>query len=285
VTRDTRDNEIFFHVGLGRAASTYLQYRVFPKLEGIRYIHRNRYRAFSKLIERSRDTKYLISREAARRLNDRLREFAEYRRDGKVILVLRRHDQWIASHYRRYVKNGGSYSFNRFLDLDGDHPVLWGRDDLEFMTMIRSAEHYFDSPPLVLFQEELTNSMERFIARLTAFTGTTCDLSKINPNPIHRSYNTQRLKVVRKVGAFVFPPIPTHHSNPTLHRAQRRAHLILCHLILALARWIPASVVGDEPLILPEQLARVHDETAHDWESCLAFAAAHNPTPDQPTLS
>ena len=151
--------------------------------------------------------------------------------------------------------------------------------------MIRSAEHCFDRPPLVLFQEELTNNLERFVARLTAFTGTTCDPAKINPNPVHRSYSTQRLKVARKVGASLFSPIPTHHPNPTLHRVQRRAHLVLCHLILALARWVPASVVGDEPLILPEQLARVHDETANDWASCLAFAAAHNPTPEQPTLS
>ena len=285
MTRDPSEFEVFFHVGLGRAASTYLQNRVFPKLEGIRYIHRDRYRAFPKIIDRSRHTKYLISREAARRLKDRLREFAEYRRDGKVILVLRRHDQWIASHYRRYVKNGGSHSFESFLDLDGNHPILWGRDDLEFMTMIRSAEHYFDRPPLVLFHEELTNNLERFVARLTAFTGTTCDLTKINPNPTHRSYSTHRLKVARKIGASLFPPIPTHHPNPTLHRVQRRAHLVLCHLILALAKCVPASVVGDEPLIIPEQLARVHDETANDWASCLAFAAAHNPTPEQPTLS
>ena len=285
MTRDPSEFEVFFHVGLGRAASTYLQNRVFPKLDGIRYIHRDRYRAFPKIIDRSHHTKYLVSREAARRLKARLREFSDYRRDGNVILVLRRHDQWIASHYRRYVKNGGSYPFDRFLDLDGNHPTLWGRDDLEFMTMIRSAERYFDKPPLVLFQEELTNNLECFVARLTAFTGTACDPSKINPNPIHRSYSTQQLKVARKIGASLFPPVPTHHPNPTLHRVQRRTHLVLCHLILAMARWVPASVIGNEPLILPEQLARVHDETANDWASCLAFAAAHNPTPKQPILS
>jgi hypothetical protein len=285
VTRDPNEFEVFFHVGLGRAASTYLQNRIFPKLNGIRYIHRDRYRAFPKIIDRSRRTRFLISREAALRLESRLREFAEYRRDGKVILVLRRHDQWIASHYRRYVKNGGSHPFERFLDLDGSHPDLWGRDDLDFMKMIRLAEHYFDTPPLVLFQEELTNNLERFIARLTVFTGTTCDTAKINPNPIHRSYSDQRLKVARKVGAYLFPPIPSHHSNQTLHRIQRRGHLVLCHLILSLARWVPASVGGDEPLILPEQLTRIHDETANDWASCRAFAAAHNPAPEQPALN
>jgi hypothetical protein len=282
VTRDTKEFEVFFHVGLGRAASTYLQNRIFPKLEGIRYIHRDRYRAFPKIIDRSHNHKYLVSREAARRLKDRLREFSEYRRDGKVILVLRRHDQWIASHYRRYVKNGGSHSFDRFLDLDGNHTILWGRRDLDFMNMIRLAEYYFDRPPLVLFQEELASNLGHFVARLTAFTGTTCDPAKIDSNPVHRSYSTHRLKVARKVGAYLFQPIPTHHPNPTVHRVQRRSHLILSHLILAFARWVPASLLGDEPLILPEQLDRVRNETANDWESCLAFAAAHNPTPEQP---
>ncbi len=40
----SNDYQIYYHVGLGKAASTYLQNRVFPVLEGIRYVHRDRYR-------------------------------------------------------------------------------------------------------------------------------------------------------------------------------------------------------------------------------------------------
>ena len=91
MARDPGEYQIFYHVGLGKAASTYLQDRVFPKLENIRYVPRDRYRGYQKLIERSEDPRYLISREAAYRLNQRLDEFAAFKADARIILVLRRH--------------------------------------------------------------------------------------------------------------------------------------------------------------------------------------------------
>jgi len=274
--------EIFFHVGLGRAASTFLQNRIFPELEGIRYIPRNRYRQFSKLIESSSHKKYLISREAALRLNSRLNEFADYRKDGKVILVLRRHDQWLASHYRRYVKNGGSYTFETFINMDTSKPKFFGVDNIQFMKMIEMIENYFESPPLVLFQEELTNNLEGFIARLTTFTGTKCNLSQIRPDRVHKSYDSKQLKISRRVGSLLFTPLPKPHPNPTIHRFNRRMHLICCHLVLLLAKLVPASLVGDEPLIAPTHLARIREETAQDWALCKAYAEKHNPLPNQP---
>ena len=42
MARDPSEYQIFYHVGLGKAASTYLQDRVFPKLESIRYVPRDR---------------------------------------------------------------------------------------------------------------------------------------------------------------------------------------------------------------------------------------------------
>ncbi|MBL10330.1 MAG: hypothetical protein CL402_07430 [Acidiferrobacteraceae bacterium] len=282
MNRTHNEFEIFFHVGLGRAASTFLQNRIFPELEGIKYIPRDRYRKFSQLIEKSNHKKYLISREAALRLNLRLEEFSSYRKDGKVILVLRRHDQWIASHYRRYVKNGGSYTFENFIDLDAHKPKFFGADNIQFMNMIKMIENHFDSPPLVLFQEELINNLGGFVSRLTAFTGTKCNLSQIRLERVHASYDSKQLKIARQVGSLLFSPLPKPHPNPSIHRINRRINLITCHLILFLARLVPASLVGDEPLIAPQQLARIRKETAHDWASCKAYAEKHNPLPNQP---
>ena len=277
MSRDPSNYEVYFHVGLGRAASTYVQNRIFPQLNGIRYIPRDRYRNFPEVIERTQDTKYLVSREAALRLEARLQEFSSYRRDAKVILVLRRHDHWIASHYRRYVKNGGSYPFDRFLDLDNRNTGLWSRTNLEFMSMIRMIERYFASQPLVLFQEDLATDRDRFLSRLMAFTGTTCLTSRINPEPVHRSYSDKQLRVSRRIGSLLFPPIPAVHPNPTLHRIYRRRNLVLCHLILGVTRLVPGSMIEDKPLIPPDQLTRVRNEYAKDWESCLEFAKAQNP--------
>ena len=282
--RHHNEFQIFFHIGLGRAASTFLQNRIFPKLEGIRYIPRNRYRSFSKIIDRSHQTKYLVSREAALRLKGRIQEFSQYHRDGKVILVLRRHDQWLASHYRRYVKNGGSYAFKEFVDLDSNRPELWGKHNIEFMKMIRMIEDYFSSSPLVLFQEELSSNLESFVSRLTRFTETRCDLRNIKIHPVHSSYSTQRLKIVRRAGSFLFPPVPTFHPNPNLHRINRRLHLITCHLILLFSRLVPPSFIENDPLIPPKHLARIRDETADDWARCLDYAEQHNPLPNRPII-
>ena len=37
MTQQSSEKEVFFHVGLGKTATTYLQYQFFPKLRGIHY--------------------------------------------------------------------------------------------------------------------------------------------------------------------------------------------------------------------------------------------------------
>ena len=44
--------EIYFHVGLGKVASTYLQNKVFNNLEGIHYIPKNKYRSSIDIIKK-----------------------------------------------------------------------------------------------------------------------------------------------------------------------------------------------------------------------------------------
>ena len=44
---------IFFHVGLGKTGTTFLQDRFFPKLEGIDYLPRNKYHKAEEYIEKS----------------------------------------------------------------------------------------------------------------------------------------------------------------------------------------------------------------------------------------
>ena len=72
MSRNPQEYQIYYHVGLGKAASTYLQNRIFPALDGIRYIHRDRYRRYRSIIDKSHDDRYLVSREAAFRLDQRL---------------------------------------------------------------------------------------------------------------------------------------------------------------------------------------------------------------------
>jgi len=48
------EKEVYFHVGLGKTASTYLQYQLFPKLKGIKYFQRSSYKRYHKIIEKGK---------------------------------------------------------------------------------------------------------------------------------------------------------------------------------------------------------------------------------------
>ncbi|NPA38061.1 MAG: hypothetical protein GXO47_14555, partial [Chlorobi bacterium] len=95
--------QIFFHTGLSKTASTFLQERVFPLFEGVEYIHRMyRYNRVFDIISGTRKKKILISREFDKQFERELSRFSPKYPDIQVFIVLRRQDSWIASQYRRY---------------------------------------------------------------------------------------------------------------------------------------------------------------------------------------
>ncbi len=282
MARNPNDYQIYYHVGLGKAASTYLQNRVFPVLEGIRYVHRDRYRRYPAIIDKTSDRRYLISREAAFRLDQRLNEFASFKPDARVILVLRRHDRWIASHYRRYVKNGGSLPFEAYVDLDSSAPRIWGKEQMRFLPMIQSIEARFGSKPLVLFHEDLQRDPFRLIDQLCQFTGATYRRERIDLSVVHSSWSEKQLKFSRSVGKHLFAEVPGALADSGLNRIQRRLKLWACYGVLGAAHLIPSRWLEDGPLIEPLSLERVRETFAEDWAACLAYAEANNPEPLTP---
>ena len=53
--------QIYFHVGMPRTASTFLQYKVFPVLEGIKYIKKHNFKKHNKIISEASFDKFLLS--------------------------------------------------------------------------------------------------------------------------------------------------------------------------------------------------------------------------------
>ena len=142
--------EIYFHVGLGKTASTYLQYAFFPKLKGVHYVQRTKYRFYDAILRKGEYEKYFFSREFDQQLEAEVSQFARLYPDTKPIIIFRRHDGWIASQYRRYIKNGSSRSFEAFFDVENDSGI-WPRQEVTFRPMLDLLEKYFSKKPLVLF--------------------------------------------------------------------------------------------------------------------------------------
>lgn len=269
-----RSFELYCHVGLGKTASTYLQYRFFPKLKGVYYIQRTKYRRFDRIIESTAHSKYFVSREFDRQFEREVRKIAGRYPEARIIIVLRRNDSWIASQYRRYVKNGGSQPFERFLDLDHDRG-LWKQEDVFFHPRLQLVRELFNNKPLILFHDQLKKDPYAFFDRIAGYMGATYDRDRIVTHPSHKSYSEKQLKILQRVARRLFPREWKGSRNRTVHYIRFRSRWLLLHLVLYAARIMPGRWAGDQPLIPQEQLARVRDFYARDWEKCQEFAREH----------
>lgn len=266
--------DIFFHVGLGKTGSTYLQHKFFPKLKGIHYIHHTNYKKSLEIISRKEYDRYFVSREFDRQFLKEIKKFAAAYPDTHPIMVLRRQDSWIASQYRRFTKNGRGIYFNEFVDLK-ENKGRWDIAEMNFYEKIEQLEHYFNKKPLVLLYDELRNEPKTFFKKIAAYTNTTYDLKDISLAPKHKSYNTKQLLLVRRVSRKMLQKVSEEKMDST--KTGRRIRKIATHLIMYFHWLVPKSKFEDEKLIEQHELDAIRDHFAEDWQKCLKYIEQNAP--------
>lgn len=267
--------EIYFHVGLGKVASTFLQKRFFPKLRGIRYIPGRKYQVSKKLIQKQGVGKVLVSREFDRQFDREVTWFTETYPETRIIILFRKHSEWIASQYRRHVKNGWLRTFEEFVDLDHNRG-FWDQQDLLFFPKLEHIGRCSTKKPLVLFHEELLEDPLGFLDRIARYLRTDYPRERINLRPVHRSFSDKQLLVFRWIGRRLRLSMPEGHKNKVLHWVTFRPVWLLYHLLLYLAAVVPDRLVKHQ-LIDPEYLDRIDAAFQEDWRKVKAFAAENNP--------
>lgn len=269
-----QSKEIFFHVGLAKTGTTYLQHKFFPRLRGIKYIQRTKYRNFKyvQIMEKTDYKKYLVSNEFDRQLKRELKNIASIFPHAKIIIVLRRHDSWIASQYKRRIKNGYSFSFKEFIDLEKDHG-FWKQKDLYFYPMIKMIECEFKTQPLVLFYSDLKKDPYQFLEKISRFLDVTFDKDSINLSPKHRSFNEKQLKITRKFSRFFFSQDFKYSERYWVSKFQRFFRMIPRYVILFSSLLIPNFLVDQSSLIPKKELEKVRNHYREDWDKCLDYAS------------
>ncbi len=262
---------IYFHVGTGKTGTTFLQYRVFPKMEGIFYIQRTRYQRAARIIQRTHHPKYLVSREFDQQLEAEVTAFAQAFPEARPIIVFRRHDSYIASQYRRFVKNGFTGPFEAFFDLKGD-AGYFKKQDLDYNRQIRILEKCFAHPPLVLIYEDLKKDPRAFIDQLARYMQVTIDHDSINFRKKHASYSEKQLKAVRNLGQYIDMRKRRVFRNGVLHFIWRLYLGSIRYGALYLARLLPDRFYAGAPLLPDHRLEEVRRHYEEDWQQCLAYA-------------
>ncbi len=270
---NTNSKEIYFNVGLGKVASTYLQYRVFPKFKGIHYIQRTKYRKAKQIIENSDDKTFFISREFDNQLEAEVKDFAATYPDAKPIILLRRHDSWIASQYRRFIKNGRPHSFQEFFDIENDTGE-WKQSALYFYPKIETLEKYFTKKPLVLFYDDLKKDPWVFFDSIADIMGATYDKSNMSLDKMHTSYNEKQLKIRRSLNKYTYKKEYVDPDNIIARILKRTWKRFKQYSILYIALLLPYK--NNAPLIPKEQLDKIKEAYTADWEKCMAYAKQHN---------
>lgn len=269
--------DVFFHVGLGKVASSYLQQRVFPRLDDITYISTHKYKKSPGLIAAGKGDRYLVSREFDRQYEQELRWFASHYPNARVLIIFRRHDSWIASQYRRFVKNGHTMPFTEFFNVENEANSFWEHRHIEYYWKLELVEELFGTQPLVLFHDDLKKDSWGFFDKMCGFMGANYEKERISLNTTHSSYTEKQLRVLRSFCRRFKKTPPYGYAEKWKHWLFYRPWWLVFHLVMYTASVFPKSWVPKEPLYTEEELMAIRQAFEEDWQKVVAYAQKNNP--------
>src|SRR5688572_19821302 len=197
--------KIVVHIGLHKTATTTLQRQVFPVLPGLNYID-SALSAAAGIIHafQVQDPIYFDSRQARvvlqgtfsddkvnlisaeglsgslysavgkRDLDHRHSIIENLQRtlpEAKIMLVLRRQDQYAKSVYRQYIKRGGVLKPAAYFGLDGCEGACFPRNRFRYLEYVRELKRRFPAGVHVGIFEEFAESPSAFLERMCRFLG------------------------------------------------------------------------------------------------------------------
>lgn len=226
------------HVGFPKTASTFLQWRVFPNLDGIKYVSYSECRELFQPIIYADPLDYSIDEVKSKMPNSsdaKLYSFESlvgspfyYKGIGrsaipntlkalgfdKVIITVRNQISVIDSYYRQYVVQGGTLSFRNWLDLDNKRPLpqqYFQKGYLRYDSLVDKYIKVFgQSNVLLLTQESLRKDQSHFIQTVSDFTGSTYQ-STDEAKKANESLSNLSIALLRLVNHFTFSSVRPFH--------------------------------------------------------------------------
>ncbi len=267
--------EIFFHAGLPKTATTFLQRSVFPKFRDIVFVKKHHFKYHERLVKKSVADRILFSNEYDRNIEEVFQWFSEKYPEARILLSFRPHDRWIESKYRYHLRKNGKLSFEEFCDIENDKG-LWNSANMTFMNYVRLAEKYFKYPPFLIFQDNIKNQPFEEFKRIADYVGATFNPDDIPIKIVKKAYNDKQLYCVRKFNR-AFDGFDEDRFPPGYRRKlHRKSRALFLHVTAFFGQLVPKRFLPDEALVPGGKLALVREKYKDDWEACKTYAKNTN---------
>ncbi len=266
-----QDFNVFFHLGLPKVASTFLQQAIFPYLEDIEFHRKRKFNDYKNLDINALSSHHLFSSEYDRGMEDVADDIVKRFPKAKFILLVRRQDKWILSRYKYYIRKHGWVKFKDFIDLENNQG-LWRTEELQFRKKIEHIERVAETKPLVVNLDLLKSDSEAFFDRITTFLGSSLTAGAKKNVILNKSFNEKQLLILRRFnGAYKYEELrSTSKLRNKLHYKYRQ---FLLHIIAFLSKAIPRSLIKERQLLEdPNVLDKVREYYKEDWEFCKMYS-------------
>ncbi len=124
--------------------------------------------------------------------------------DATVIIFIRRQQSLIPSAYQQYVKNGGTFSFRRWL-YSGE---VFSFEHLLYDRLIEYYKSLFsDKQVRVYLYEDFKNDSKQFIHRFSLEHGLEVDWDKVTYSPVNKGLRIYCMPILKAVNHFYKKPV------------------------------------------------------------------------------
>ncbi|NOZ48044.1 MAG: hypothetical protein GXO79_14900 [Chlorobi bacterium] len=262
--------EVYFHVGLPRAASTFLQHKVFPKFRGIEFIKKHNFKYRDKIISESKSDKILLSTEMDIGKENRYDDLIEVSKkfpNSKTILVLRKHDSWIKSKYYYFIRKHGYLDFDEFFNFNDTG--FFKIRHLEYKRKIEIIENLYNHKPYIIFQEDLTKDSLQTLRKLATYIGISFNERDIKISKVNKSFSQRQLQVLLSFNKKLKNwPEKTKYFN-FLYKSLRN---LMIRIVVLLAGVLNSKKNKISSIIPPESLKKISEFYTNDWNYCIEYS-------------